>query len=191
MFNLFLMYLEVFQISQLSDRMDHFKDPSNILDFAGISLYLVFAANHFIDFNSDGTLEYFLTISMMAGVMRGIIALFNLHSSTRFIMEMMILILKETIAFLIVYLGMNVYFTIMFIRSEKHNETFTSSKEDFPKLSVPLRGLLAVWNLGLGSMEYKFETELGCFMYFLATLLSVIISLNVLISVVSDYYDLF
>jgi len=119
------MYLEVFQIRQLSDRMDHFKDPSNILDFAGISLYLVFAANHFIDFNSDGTLEYFLTVSMMAGVMRGIIALFNLHSSTRFIMEMMILILKETIAFLIVYLGMNVYFTIMFIRSEKHNETFT------------------------------------------------------------------
>ena len=171
--------------------MEHFKDPSNILDFTGISLYLVFAANHFIEFNSDGTLEYFLTVSMMAGVMRGIIALFNLHSSTRFIMEMMILIFKETIAFLIVYLGMNLYFAIMFIRSEKHNEKFISGKADFPTLSAPLRGFLAVWNLGLGSMEYAFETTLGCFMYFLATLFSVIISLNVLISVVSDYYDLF
>ena len=77
-----------------SKRMEHFIDPSNLLDFTGISLYLVYAANHFIEFNSDGDLDLLLTLSMMAGVLRGIISLFNLHSSTRFVMEMMILITK-------------------------------------------------------------------------------------------------
>ena len=86
---------------------------------------------------------------------------------------------------------MNFYFTIMFIRSEKHDETFISKNDAFPNLSTPLRGFLEVWNLSLGSMEYKFTTKVGCFMYFLATLLSVIISQNVLISVISDYYDLY
>ena len=132
MFNLFLLYLEMYQMCH-SGLYKYFGDLSNILDFTGISLYLLFASSHFFAIDSDGTYEYFLTVSIMLGVMRGIIAFFNLKSSTRFIMEMVILITKETITFIIVYLGMTVYFTIIFIRSEKHNESFISSKEDFPK----------------------------------------------------------
>ena len=45
--------------------------------------------------------------------------------------------------------------------------------------------------MGLGKMHYNFSTPIGLSVYFTATLLSVIVMLNILISVVSDVFDAF
>ena len=102
----------------------------------------------------------------------------------------MLLVIMEIIPFVEVYFGVLVFFAILFTQCSKHGESFTSG-DDYPTLVAPLRALLATWNLGLGSMEYAFKTPIGAFMYFNATIILVIVMLNLLISVVSDYYEMF
>ena len=170
-----------------------------MFDITGISCYLGFAAIQFSRFCYDDERDvnrissysdYLLTFAMGAGIFRGIVSGFKIFPATRFIMEMMILVLKKIVAFLAVYIGVIFYFTVMFWQSQQHGENFISSGDDFSTIPPLLRGLMAVWNLGMGSMEYAFKTVIGCFLYFLATLISVIVMLNLLISVVGDNYDL-
>jgi len=104
---------------------------------------------------------------------------------------MMALISVKIVPFLLVYLGGNFYFAVIFAQIDSLGESFITSDDDYPTLFPPMKAVIAIWNLGLGSMEYKFKTHFGAFVYFLATLFQVIVSLNLLISVVGDYYDHF
>ena len=104
---------------------------------------------------------------------------------------MLLNISKEIIPFLSVYGVVITFFSLIFIQTEKHGEKFEASTDDFDGFSQPLRWMLSTWNLGLGNLDYKFETPIGVSMYIVCTLLSVIIMLNILISVVSDYYEFY
>ena len=102
---------------------------------------------------------------------------------------MLINVTKKIVPFLVVYLVVVFYFSVMFAQTDKYGESFISSAEDFKDFPPLIKGVLATWNLGLGSMDYTFSTGLGASVYFVGTLLSVIVMLNILISVVSDVYD--
>lgn len=93
--------------------------------------------------------------------------------------------------FLVVYLNVIFYFTAIFAQTEKHGEKIITSDDDFPGFPSFIKGALTTWNLGLGSMNYEFSTPVGVSVYFASTLLSVIVMLNILISVVSEIYAQF
>jgi len=191
-----LTYIEAFQCSKAKSIAKYFLDFKNTLDFTGLLTYLFFGTMVLFGPSSDDyktTKVYLVTFAIITGVLRGLMSLLSLHRSTRFVTHIMILITWECIPFLLVYLSGIIYFIAVFFQTDKLGETFTGVSEkdnDFTDMDIgPLRGFFAIWNLGLGSMEYKFKTYFGASTYVVATLLQVIISLNLLISVVGDHYD--
>jgi len=52
-----------------------------------------------------------------------------------------------------------------------------------------LTAFTQVWDLMLGSNDYRFETPLGLILYFIFTVFVQIAMLNIVISVVGDIYD--
>jgi len=92
----------------------------------------------------------------------------SLNQNTSFVTQMLLLITKELVPFLTVYVAGIVYFVVIFTRTERD---FITDKADFEFLSAPFRGFYAIWNLGMGSMEYSFKTYLGVNTYLIGTLL--------------------
>jgi len=102
---------------------------------------------------------------------------------------MMIIVTKEIVPFLVVYITGIIYFSVLFIRSEGYGEELFSGNEDYPTLISPLKIFFTMWNLPLGYMEYKIKFTFGACLYFVCTLLQSIVQLNVLISVIGDSFD--
>ena len=102
----------------------YFGDFSNVLDFFNIFSYILFAIAYFAT-SEGGQLpdyffygEYLLTFSLFFGNMRGIMTFLNLFKETRFITQMLLEISLRSKPFLLVYLLVNCFSALIFVRLE-------------------------------------------------------------------------
>ena len=203
-YSAFLLVYELYQskeaLKSYKSKQDcaYLKDVSNVLDLVGPLSYLIYGFSYFGKENfedgkwTDPQIQTaFQTTAICAGLLRAFISLLKLHPETRFIMGILLKISYEIVPFLTVYGVVISFFSLIFLQAERHGEKFNESADDFNGFPQPLRWMLSTWNLGLGNLDYKFETPIGVSMYIVCTLLSVIIMLNILISVVSDFYEFY
>ena len=99
----------------------YFKNINNIFDLITILSYATYASIKFTALSADDQIETVyskaanisLTIAMFFGIFRGLRSGFKMHSSTRFVQEMLFQIMTKIFDFLIVYLGVVTFFGIM------------------------------------------------------------------------------
>ena len=108
--------------------------------------------------------------------MRALLAGVRLADKTRFVGEMLVKVTLKIVPFLAVYLLVVFYFSTAFAHTDKFGEEFMTSKKDFENFPVVIKGVLATWALSLGSMDYGFTTGVGASVYFIGTLMSVMVT---------------
>jgi len=133
-------------------------------------------------------------IALLCGMLKGALTFFNFFKATRYLVKMIITIFVDLRFFLVVLLATNCMFSVFFRCLDGGNESFLTQggEQDEAYKGVPFsvfKGLLQSWDLMLGYGEYKFRTAIGITFYFLATVFTNIVMLNMVISVVSDTFD--
>jgi len=186
----FLLPIEYYQWVSAGSTKNYLEDFRNQLDLSSIMCHMFYACMVLMEDANDRIYtpysNFLLTISMVIGVLRGFISALRAHRSTRFISQMMLLITLDILPFLVVYVCGIMYFGVIFTQLEKFGEDFN---EDYTTLVGPFRVFFTIWNLAMGYMDYRFKTHLGISIYFIATVVQNIVSLNMLISVIGDSYE--
>ena len=102
---------------------------------------------------------------------------------------MTVSVLKDLIPFIVVLMGQNAVFAIMFIASDHMGEDFINSQEAYENFSTFTKAFTNVWDLMNGMGDYKGSKAYGLIIYYCVTILVNIGMLNIVISVVSETYE--
>lgn len=142
---------------------------------------------------------------------------FKMFERTRYLSTISFKVLIDLIPFLVVLIGQNVVFAVIFKALEFVGEKFVDDRCDegddatcnlgcpkddptcnskygygeghYADFDSFTRSFSHVWDLMLGDYDYRFNTELGIILYYICTVFVQIAMLNIVISVVSDTYD--
>lgn len=131
-------------------------------------------------------------IAIGCTLFRGMMTFFKMISSTQYLTKMTAFALRELYPFILVLIGQNMIFAILFVASgklmESSNHSFMNSEESYNKFRTIVKGFMNTWDMMNGMGSYKPQATIGMVFYFLFTTLTNIAMLNVVISVVSDTY---
>jgi len=81
---------------------DYFKETKNYLDLLGYLTYLAFAIFYLSNLNEY---DMMFVPSLICGLLRGVMTLFNLFEGTRYLIQMTITNLIDLVPFLILLFG--------------------------------------------------------------------------------------
>lgn len=167
---------EVFQA--IATGLDYFCDWWNIIDIIKIVLSIVWIGLE----NSGESFEYyhFLTWSMVAfNFVRGLIG-FRTFDKTRHYTKLIIRSLFQSIYFLLIFFYSTLTFGVLYYVSNYDSE-------DLERFSI----IKTSYELSNGSFENSSVFSLEYFTFILASIVNVIITLNLLISILGDSFEAF
>lgn len=95
---------EIAQIC-LGSLFEHLQDILNWLDIFGQSIYLMCGILYFCDADVEYWTSVLFIIAIGFILLRGVITLFKLHQSTRYLMKMIVDVMKGLVPFIIVLFG--------------------------------------------------------------------------------------
>jgi len=147
-------------------------------------------AVHYFQSESHVGLYYRLFIAAIVSIsFRGVLTFFNLAPATQFLVKMTIYVIEDLVPFLIMLMGQNMIFAIIFVACDYMGEEFVESQPVYANFSTLSKAFTNVWDLMNGMANFKAVTRLGLFFYYLLTMTVNIGMLNIVISVVSETYE--
>ena len=167
--------LILYEFSQfLSGKLEYFKDIWNYIDLAGIGLFNLLFFEHILSRNNSYENDICALVLFMSWI-RGI-SYFRLSKSTRYYVNLIYEVIFDITPFL----------TILFYSTTAFGLIFHSIMEDASQYSY----FQASWELNIGSFNTSGYPYFMYLMFFLNSLLNPIIMLNLLISIMSDTFNI-
>ncbi|OMJ85136.1 hypothetical protein SteCoe_13602 [Stentor coeruleus] len=164
-----LLIYEVFQM--IPGPLNYLQDIWNIIDLSRAALFIAYS----IEFwqNNDGNREM-LSIIVFLTWIRGI-TYFRIFDSTRYYVNLLFVVIKDMIAFFIIFFYSIVGFGLVFFAFDEESDYF-----DY---------LTGTFNLSFGDINTDGYNKLQWLYYFFFMVLNPIVELNLLISIMSDTYS--
>lgn len=166
--NTILIFYELYQLALT--KLDYFKDGLNLTDSARITLFIVYLASG----ANSGVLLFFLNLfSWFRGISH-----FRVFTSTRYLVNLLLEVVKDILPFLVLLFYFTLAFTFMNLSLHENNSysSFTVISDTF------------LLNFG----DFSISSETGswnwvCFI--ISSLVNFLIMVNLLISIIGDTYD--
>jgi WD40 repeat protein len=178
--NLLLLLWEFLQM--IGERFEYFKSIYNMLDMPRIILTTIWIILEFCYENLNEHYEYRL-LSLLVSLLNFIRSFtgFTLFNKTRYYIRLISMALNDIIYFLIIFVYTTLSFGIILFSSEKEANYNLLWVEAFA---------LNFGSSGLG-LNFSEDTSLEYFVFFLATIINVVLMLNLLISILGDSFNRF
>lgn len=170
-------FLTVYEVCQLfTNGVKYFQNAWNFIDFLRISLCLTWIVLSFLD--SENYIKYVTWPMTLVNFFRGLSG-FRAFDETRFYTRLIVKAFVESIAFLLVFFYSTLAFGILYISA---NQGLISDIGSIWTISYEL-SMGNFDNSGMGQLEYT-----G---FMLATIINVIVILNLLIAILGNSFDSF